>query len=71
MKRIKITQAGHACRWKRHPDLHHLQICSRRNCKKIRAVPFNWNAQDEMEAAFMGRQDEMFQQRRAAQVRGL
>jgi len=77
MEKIKINLsstpplAGHSCRWERHPNLHHLEICSRDECGRVRAVPFNWNAQDEMEAAFMGRQEEMLQQQRAAQMRGL
>jgi len=71
MKRTKITlpavkaHSQHKCLWKPHPELHHLELCSRKKCGEVRAVPFNWTALDELEAEFMGRQEELYQQRKA------
>lgn len=70
MKRTKITpssvitHAGHACDWEPHPDLHHLQVCAL--CGRVRNVPFVWTKYDDLEAEFMDRQEELYQQREAA-----
>lgn len=59
-----ITHAGQECQWKAHPDIHTFQICAL--CGRVRNVPFVWTKYDDLEAAFMDRQEELHQQREAA-----
>src|SRR5262245_24067435 len=43
----------HKCQWIQDPTRHHLQICSRKKCGKVRAVPFVWTKDDDLEAEYM------------------
>jgi len=54
----------HQCRWEPHPDLHHLLVCTRGRCGKVKSS-FVWTKYDDLEAEFMARQDELYELREA------
>jgi hypothetical protein len=51
-----IAHPGQECQWKPHQDIHTFQICAL--CGRVRNVPFAWTKYDELEAEFMGHQEE-------------
>jgi Helix-turn-helix domain len=57
----------HKCHWMQDPTRHHLQICSRKKCGKVRMVPHVWTKYDDREAEYMARVEELYHQSGAAQ----
>ncbi len=57
----------HKCHWVQDPTRHNLQICSRKKCGKVRAVPFVWTKYDDLEAEYMALVEEHYHRSGAAQ----